>query len=116
VIKRKGDAVYLGTKRLGVIYPSRKTFRTWRRKTRHFFRAYNGWGLNEELLEYLGRIGIEWVEIEEKEEHAIYRANLKTIDMKGIIHDNNGETQRILPLPYWDKRIMYTPLDGFTGA
>ena len=116
LIVRKKNAVYLGGKRLGVIYPSKKTFRSFRRSSKHLFKAYSGWGVNRELLEYLERMGIEWVEIEDKDTNTIYRTTVKTIDEKGIIYDNDGETQKILPLPYWSRRVMFTSLDNFMGG
>ena len=101
MIRVRGNQVYLGSRRLGIVYPSKKTFRTFRRSSKHLFRAYNGWGINKELLEYLEKMGVEWIEVEDLETGKIYRANIATIEARGISHDYNGERQKILPLPYW---------------
>ena len=98
----RGNSVFLGGRRIGVIYPSKRTFRAWRRSSKHLFRAYNGWGLNVELLNYLSLNDIKWVEIVDNDSGMLYRATVETIQAKGIAHDYDGEPQKILPLNEWD--------------
>ena len=105
MIRRVGNALYLlendRKHKLGVVYPSRKTFRTFRRRSKHYFKAYKGWGLNRELLEYLIGNGIVWVEVEDKDTGRLYRANVKTIVNRGATHYYGDEEQKVLPESGW---------------
>ncbi len=123
MIERKGHTIYLvvnGRKhKLGVVYPSKKTFRAFRRRSKHYFKAYNGWGLNRELLEYLSNIGIVWVEIEDRDTGKLYRANIKTIVGRGLTHYNGDEEQKVLPENVWsvvNTRPEMHSLDEYMGG
>ena len=120
MIIAKSNRVYLvedGQRRLlGIIYPGKKVFRTHRDIRRHLFRAYQGWGFNRELLDYLSSLGIVWVEVEDARHGSLYRTTLRTILERGISYSNNGEEQRVLPLDYWDMRRITGNLEKWLGG
>ena len=114
MVSVRGNSVFLGGRRIGVIYPSKRTFRAWRRSSKHLFKAYNGWGLNVELLNYLSLHDIKWVEIVDNDTGILYRATVETIQARGIPHFNGGEEQKILPLAYWSTYNTTHTLDEYT--
>ena len=95
-------------KKLGVIR-SDKTFMTFRKEKKHFFRIYNGWALNKKLLEELKTIGVEFVEVHANDTKYIYRTLLKNFFSVGIIYKNpkyDKDIQIVLPLRFWKKYPM----------
>jgi hypothetical protein len=69
----RGDAAYIGERRLGWITPGNpKEFTTVRVREAHFFRNKRGWGMATELLRGLVDRGVEVVKVTVKYEGDIY--------------------------------------------
>ncbi|HDI06587.1 MAG TPA: hypothetical protein ENF39_01115 [Candidatus Aenigmarchaeota archaeon] len=95
-------------KKIGVIRAD-KTFMTFRNEKKHLFRIYNGWALNQKLLEELKDVGIEWIEIHANDTKFVYRTNIENFFSCGIYYKNpKGEKdyQIVLPLKFWSKFPM----------
>ena len=68
------------------------------RKSEHKFRIYDGWGMNQELVEELNENGIIQIRIVVDKGKKILIASPKTWLEKGIRHTSKGfEPQIILP-------------------
>ena len=74
-------------KKLGVIRKD-KVFMIPRNKKKHFFRLYNGWAVNLQLLKELRDIGIETIEIRTNDTKEIYRTHIDNFFRSGIIYKN----------------------------
>ncbi len=94
---------FLNGKKLGVIR-SDKTFLTFRKKE-HFFKIYNGWGINKVLLKELEDIGVEYIEIIVRDEKTVYRTKLINFILNGIEYQNpknEKDEQIILAKDYFE--------------
>jgi hypothetical protein len=90
----------LNGKRLGVIRKD-YTFMAFRKKSKHYFRFYDGWSMNKELLEHLRDFGIKFIEIIDTESNTIYRTSVESFFQKGITYVNTKgikDEQLILPI------------------
>ena len=99
----RNNTVYLGRKRLGVISWREKTFRTYRKFSIHYFRMYEGWGVNARLLYFLKKKGVVWVEIRDTETGDIYKARVQDFLEKGVYYKNNKmerDGQYVLPVAH----------------
>jgi len=95
-------------KKIGIIR-SDGVFTSFKEKKKHFFRLYNGWSLNKELLNELKDIQTHTIEIVTKDTREIYSTNLSNFFNNGINYRNpkdEKDYQIILPLSFWNVRQM----------
>jgi len=77
-LKIKNKVFYIGNKRIGVLGRDR-VFRMYRTKKKHYFRIYNGWALNKQLLyDLLHKFDIRIIEIITTDTNEIYRTDIPT--------------------------------------
>ncbi len=82
------------------------------RKSAHFYRRYDGWGCDVAALIQAERAGAQWIEIQDLESGATYRAALGTMRTHGIPVDHGHGAQLVLPLRFWDVPELQPTLFG----
>lgn len=103
-IENKGKLLrFLNGKRLGILRND-YIFTTFKLKSKHFFRIYNGWALNKILLKALRDVGVEIIEVIARDEKKVYKTNINNFFLHGIEYKNTKnekDEQIILSLGYW---------------
>lgn len=100
-----GRQVKMNKKLLGVVRKD-KTFMVFREEKKHFFRLFDGWGMNEELLKELNDAGMLKIEIHCSDTKNIYITDMASFFNHGIPYKNpkkEKDSQMILPKSFFVK-------------
>ena len=94
-----------GEKRvIGLYSEDRGIFRAERKKSKHFYRKLNAWGIDAKALDGMEEINLEEVQIIDVENKEKYTADIETIRKFGeYLHHKPHRAQVFLPLKYWKK-------------
>jgi len=117
IYELKGNQVLLKAydKKRRVGYIKGIVFVAPRRKSKHFFRKYNGWALSRELIDFLWDLGITDILIDSYEEDCYYAASIMRFKELGIPYKadkvfdaenkkiRSFEEQLVLPIQYFTK-------------
>ena len=97
----KGKQVKWKGKLLGWFHQEKEgiTFVIVRKKSKHLFRMYNSFNLNELFLKHLIDIGVRKIILKEEDEKKIYITTPQDWFQKGFLYQNpHYELQRCLPI------------------
>lgn len=91
-------------KRIGHIYHKKGVYMSPRNRTHAFRKFGDGFGVSENLLDYLGKCGVEVIVIN-YEGRKEFIATVNDFIVNGEDWDEEGDKQLILPLKYFRKEI-----------
>ena len=77
-----------------------------RKKSKHYFRKYDGWAVSTSALELLEKYQVPYVIIKERENQEIFQASVKKFKEKGqVLHPNltKEDEQVVLPQSEFQK-------------
>ena len=94
-IKVINKQLYIDNKNIGVVDYYNKKLIQFKDEEKHKFRKYDGWGWNKKVLQILLENNIENIEIQTKDKTLL--TSIYKIIKSGIIYNNKGEEQVILP-------------------
>lgn len=86
---------------VGQVNLARKTFTAYRKRSKHFHRRLNAWGMDSGVLLELVQSGVTTVVIYDEESGVMYTAPVKAFFMHGVERDFGHGKQRFLPLKHW---------------
>jgi len=88
-------------KRVGVLFD--RTYTSPRKKSKHLFRAMDAWGIDTKIVEDLIHNVCLWIEIDDVEEHIVYKVPFDTFCKMGVKRDFGHAEQMFLPRSYWSQ-------------
>jgi len=87
-------------KNINAGYISSGIFTTFKKKSKHFFKKFDGWGLNKQLIEMLNNYDIPYILIKDNENNHKYMISLQDFNKNGV-EVNYTEPQIICPQVYF---------------
>lgn len=91
---------------VGQINLARRSFTAYRKRSKHFHRRLNAWGVDSGVLLELVQLGITTVTIYDAESGVMYTAPVKAFFMHGVERDFGHGKQRFLPLKHWQMSAL----------
>jgi hypothetical protein len=77
-----------------------------RKRSRHWYRALDGWSIDLSVLVRAADAGVESVVVEDTETGEIFEAGLDDILNFGVVIDHGAGAQLALPAKYWLRSSM----------
>ncbi len=105
-LRQEGKEFFWLKRKLGSLSSDRKRFITYRNQN-HFFRKFQGFGFNYELINKLIALNVETIVLiylKTNNKKSVFKASPKKIRESGIhIHESYFEEQIILPIVEFEK-------------
>jgi hypothetical protein len=83
-----------------------RSLRLKRKRSKHWYRALDGWSIDLNVLVAAADAGVELVVIEDTETGETYEVGLDDFLTYGTVIDHGAGTQVALPLKYWLRSSM----------